>query len=124
MVNLGLGTKPNIKLATSRMGERRRRERRSRSELNRAQPRSQVLSPTRRENPGNEVQASDDDWRRPQTTKETETSFEKTLAREVEIACLEKCTVEVVNNSKVMLEQLREAPDLIISSIHNVVFFN
>ena len=58
MVNLGLGTKPNIKLVTSRMGERRRRERRSRSEPNRAQPRSQVLSPTRRENPGNEVQAS------------------------------------------------------------------
>ena len=60
MVNLGRGTRPDIKLATSRMGERRRRERRSRSELNRAQPRFQVLSPTRRENPGNEVQASDD----------------------------------------------------------------
>ena len=69
VVNLGLGTKPNIKLATSRMGERRRRERRSGSELNRAQPCSQVLSPTRRENPGNEVQASDDDGRQPQTNK-------------------------------------------------------
>ena len=59
------------------MGERRRRERRLRSELNRAQPRSQVLSPTRRENPGNEVQASDDDWRRPQTAKETERALRK-----------------------------------------------
>ena len=69
VVNLGLGSKPNIKLATSRMGERQRRERRSRSELNRVQRRSQVLSPTRRENPGNEVEASDDGGRRPQTSK-------------------------------------------------------